>query len=83
VPEGSDLDRHSAWRDLEAAAEADVTIRRVRDGRRRYGTARNLKLRAGDVLVIEADPRGAGRVSRGAGPGLCRNRRATAGRRRA
>jgi uncharacterized protein with PhoU and TrkA domain len=28
----------------------------VRDGRRRFGTGRNLKLAAGDVLVIEADP---------------------------
>jgi hypothetical protein len=45
-------------RDLEAdAAKADVAlIGVVRDGRRRYGTGRNLKLAAGDVLVIEADP---------------------------
>jgi di/tricarboxylate transporter len=45
-------------RDLEEeAAKADVAlIGVVRDGRRRYGTGRNLKLAAGDVLVIEADP---------------------------
>jgi di/tricarboxylate transporter len=45
-------------RDLEtAAAEADVAlIGVVRDGRRRYGTGRNLKLAAGDILVIKAAP---------------------------
>jgi uncharacterized protein with PhoU and TrkA domain len=37
--------------------KADVAlIWVVRDGRRRFGTGRNLKLAAGDVLVIEADP---------------------------
>lgn len=45
-------------RDLEEeAAKADVAlIGVVRDGRRRYGTGRNLKLAADDLLVIEADP---------------------------
>jgi di/tricarboxylate transporter len=57
VPEGSKL-VDTRLRDLEAdAAKADVAlIGVVRDGRRRYGTGRNLKLAAGDVLVIEADP---------------------------
>jgi di/tricarboxylate transporter len=45
-------------RDLEdEAAQADVAILGVvRDGRRRYGTGRNLLLAEGDVLVIEAGP---------------------------
>jgi di/tricarboxylate transporter len=45
-------------RDLEdEAARADVAIMGVvRDGRRRYGTGRNLLLAEGDVLVIEAGP---------------------------
>jgi di/tricarboxylate transporter len=57
VPEGGKL-VDARLRDLEAgAAKADVAlIGVVRDGRRRYGTGRNLKLAAGDVLVIEADP---------------------------
>jgi Trk K+ transport system NAD-binding subunit len=57
VPEGGKL-VGTRLRDLEAdAAKADVAlIGVVRDGRRRYGTGRNLKLAAGDVLVIEADP---------------------------
>jgi hypothetical protein len=57
VPEGGKL-VDSRLRDLEAdAAKADVAlIGVVRDGRRRFGTGRNLKLAAGDVLVIEADP---------------------------
>jgi uncharacterized protein with PhoU and TrkA domain len=57
VPEGSKL-VGTRLRDLEAdAAKADVAlIGVVRDGRRRFGTGRNLKLAAGDMLVIEADP---------------------------
>ncbi|MEJ6394024.1 SLC13 family permease [Gymnodinialimonas sp. 2305UL16-5] len=45
-------------RDLEgAAAEADVQILGVvRDGKRRFGTGRNLTLRAADVLILEARP---------------------------
>ncbi len=44
--------------ELEAEAERnDVAILGlVRDGRRRYGTARNAVLRAGDAIVIEAHP---------------------------
>jgi uncharacterized protein with PhoU and TrkA domain len=57
VPEGSKL-VGKRLRELEAdAAKADVAlIGVVRDGRRRFGTGRNLKLAAGDMLVIEADP---------------------------
>ncbi len=45
-------------RDLEgAAAEADVALLGIlRDGKRRFGTGRNLTLREGDVLVLEAAP---------------------------
>ncbi len=40
-----------------AATEADVAlIGVVRDGRRRYGTGRNLKLAADDILAIKAAP---------------------------
>ncbi len=44
--------------ELEPAAEkADVAILGlIRDGKRRYGTARNVTLRAGDALVLEAGP---------------------------
>ena len=42
-----------------AAAKADVAVIGViRDGRRRYGTGRNLKLAAGDILVLKAAPAG-------------------------
>ncbi|MDG4647471.1 SLC13 family permease [Roseibacterium sp. SDUM158017] len=41
----------------EETAKADVAlIGVVRDGRRRYGTGRTMKLAPGDVLVIEATP---------------------------
>lgn len=41
----------------EEADKADVAILGlVRDGKRRYGTARNATLRAGDALVLEATP---------------------------
>ncbi|WP_299292764.1 SLC13 family permease [uncultured Tateyamaria sp.] len=57
VPEGS---KHIGSRlaDLEEDAEkADVAIvGLIRDGKRRYGRARNAELRAGDALVIEATP---------------------------
>ena len=45
-------------RDLvEPAEQADVAILGlIRDGRRRFGTGRNLELRAGDILVLEAAP---------------------------
>ena len=44
--------------DLARQAEkADAAILGlVRDGRRRFGTGRNLKLRAGDIVVLEAAP---------------------------
>ncbi len=41
----------------ETADKADVAIiGLMRDGKRRYGNARNTKLRAGDALVIKARP---------------------------
>jgi len=41
----------------ETANKADVAILGlIRDGKRRYGTARNTALRAGDSLVLEATP---------------------------
>ncbi|ABD56298.1 SLC13 family permease [Jannaschia sp. CCS1] len=57
VPEGSKLDG-TRLRDLQAGAEeADVAILGIlRDGKRRFGTGRNLTLREGDVLVLEAAP---------------------------
>jgi di/tricarboxylate transporter len=42
---------------VQPAEKADVAVLGlVRDGKRRFGTARNVRLRAGDVLVLEADP---------------------------
>jgi len=42
---------------LEPAEQADVAILGlIRDGRRRFGTGRNLELMAGDILVLEAAP---------------------------
>ncbi|MBF9045226.1 SLC13 family permease [Rhodobacterales bacterium HKCCE4037] len=57
LPEGSKL-ADTRLRDLEsAAAEADVTLLGIlRDGKRRFGMGRNLKLQEGDVLVLEAAP---------------------------
>ncbi|WP_224815815.1 SLC13 family permease [Hasllibacter sp. MH4015] len=57
VPEGSKLN-DTRLRELEAAAaEADVALLGIlRDGKRRFGTGRNLRLREGDVLVLEASP---------------------------
>lgn len=57
LPEDSKLEG-TRLRDLEgAAAEADVAILGIlRDGKRRFGTGRNLALKAGDVLVLEASP---------------------------
>ncbi|WP_322865622.1 SLC13 family permease [Aquicoccus sp. G2-2] len=41
----------------EEAEKADVAIiGLIRDGKRRYGAARNAVLRAGDTLVLEAEP---------------------------
>ncbi|GAB5448255.1 SLC13 family permease [Gymnodinialimonas sp.] len=57
LPEGSKL-ANTRLRDLQTAAEeADVAILGIlRDGKRRFGTGRNLTLRDGDVLVLEASP---------------------------
>jgi di/tricarboxylate transporter len=57
IPEGSKLIDTRLHELEEAAAKADVALIGVaRDGRRRYGTGRNLRLAAGDILVIEAEP---------------------------
>lgn len=57
VPEGN---KHIGKRVVElsdAADKADVAILGlIRDGKRRYGQARNTELRAGDALVLEATP---------------------------
>lgn len=57
LPEKTKLDG-TRLRDLQGAAEeADVAILGIlRDGKRRFGTGRNLSLRAGDVLILEATP---------------------------
>lgn len=57
VPKGSRL-IGKQLRDLEEEAEkADVAIiGLIRDSKRRYGRARNARLRAGDALVLEATP---------------------------
>jgi di/tricarboxylate transporter len=57
IPEGSKL-AGSRLRDLDApAAEADVgLLGLMRDGKRRFGSGRNLTLREGDVLIVEAHP---------------------------
>ncbi len=57
VPEDNKLDG-TRLRELEgAAAKADVALLGIlRDGKRRFGTGRNLTLKSGDVLVLEALP---------------------------
>lgn len=57
IPEDSKL-VDTRLRDLlEPAEKADVAILGlVRDGKRRFGTGRNLVLKAGDILVLEAVP---------------------------
>lgn len=57
VPEGSKhLGKRLAELD-DAADKADVAILGlIRDGKRRYGQARNALLQAGDALVLEATP---------------------------
>jgi di/tricarboxylate transporter len=57
IPEGSKL-AGQRLRDLDApAAEADVGLLGVlRDGKRRFGTGRNIALKQGDILVVEAQP---------------------------
>ncbi|WP_299698944.1 SLC13 family permease [uncultured Tateyamaria sp.] len=57
VPEDS---KHIGKRLAELETDADkadvALVGLLRDGKRRYGRARNSELRAGDVLVIEATP---------------------------
>jgi len=57
IPGGSKL-VGTRLRDLDApAAEADVgLLGLMRDGKRRFGTGRNLTLREGDILIVEAHP---------------------------
>jgi di/tricarboxylate transporter len=57
VPEGSKLAGTRLGDLHEEAEQADVAlIGLIRDGRRRYGIARNALLREGDALVLEATP---------------------------
>ena len=57
VPEKSKLEGKRLRELQEDAEKADVAILGlIRDGKRRYGTAQNTGLRAGDALVIEATP---------------------------
>ena len=57
VPDGS---KHIDKRLSELEAEAEKTdvaiLGLIRDGKRRYGQARNTALKAGDALVLEATP---------------------------
>ncbi|WP_272006453.1 SLC13 family permease [Roseovarius sp. ZX-A-9] len=57
VPDGSDQIGKRLAELEETAQKTDVAlIGLIRDGKRRYGTARNTVLQAGDVLVLEAQP---------------------------
>ncbi|MEM6372492.1 MAG: SLC13 family permease [Pseudomonadota bacterium] len=57
VPEGSDLVGQRLGALEEDAEKADVAIiGLIRDGKRRYGRARNSALQANDALVLEATP---------------------------
>ena len=57
VPEGSKHIGKRLAELTEAADSADVAILGlIRDGKRRYGPARNAMLEAGDALVLEATP---------------------------
>lgn len=57
VPEGSRTIGKRIAELEETADKADVAILGlIRDGKRRYGTARNTALREGDSLVLEATP---------------------------
>ena len=57
VPEGSKLVGKRLHELEETAEKNDVAILGlVRDGKRRYGTARNVTLMAGDAIVLEARP---------------------------
>ena len=57
VPEGSKLIGKRIAELEEDAEKADIAILGlIRDGKRRYGRARNTELKAGDALVLEATP---------------------------
>ncbi|GFE48478.1 SLC13 family permease [Roseobacter cerasinus] len=57
VPEGNKQIGKRVAELSEAADKADVAILGlIRDGKRRYGPARNAMLQAGDALVLEATP---------------------------
>ncbi|MBM1815245.1 SLC13 family permease [Pseudosulfitobacter pseudonitzschiae] len=57
IPEDSKLIGQRIAELQEEADSADVAILGlIRDGKRRYGSARNIALQAGDALVIEATP---------------------------
>ncbi|MGR3433427.1 MAG: SLC13 family permease [Shimia sp.] len=57
VPEGSKLVGTRVAELIDPAEKADVAvIGLIRDGKRRYGTARNVQIRAEDTLVVEAQP---------------------------
>ncbi len=57
IPKGSKLIDTRLSEHYETAEKNDVAILGlVRDGKRRYGTQKNTKLRAGDALVLEATP---------------------------
>ncbi|MBM2291406.1 anion permease [Sulfitobacter pseudonitzschiae] len=57
IPEDSKLVGQRIAELQEEADSADVAVLGlIRDGKRRYGSARNIALQAGDALVIEATP---------------------------
>ena len=57
VPEGNKQIGKRLAELQEEAHKADVAILGLmRDGKRRYGTARNVVLQAGDAIVLEATP---------------------------
>ena len=57
VPEQSKIEGKRIAELLEDAEKNDVAILGLaRDGKRRYGTGQNTKLRAGDALILEASP---------------------------
>ncbi len=57
VPDGSKTIGQRIAELEETANKTDVAILGlIRDGKRRYGTARNVNLRAGDSLVLKATP---------------------------
>ena len=59
VPEGNKQIGKRLAELQEEAHKADVAILGLmRDGKRRYGTARNVVLQAGDAIVLEATPDG-------------------------